>query len=61
MKYAWSLAKDFSFKAIEENLFVLKFSCPGYWRKVMEEGPWIFRGHAVLLEEYDGVTKPSKV
>jgi hypothetical protein len=29
MKYAWSLAKDFSFKAIEENLFVLKFSCLG--------------------------------
>lgn len=27
----------------------------------MDEGPWIFRGHAVLLEEYDGITKPSKV
>ncbi|XP_021303063.1 uncharacterized protein LOC8083790 [Sorghum bicolor] len=61
MKYAWSLAKDVSFKAIEENLFVLKFSCLGDWRKVMDEGPWIFRGHAVLLEEYDGITKPSKV
>lgn len=61
MKYAWSLAKDFSFKAIEENLFELKFSCLGDWRKVMEEGPWFFRGHAVLLEEYDGITKPSKV
>jgi hypothetical protein len=27
----------------------------------MEEGPWIFRGHVVLLEEYDGITKLSKV
>ena len=61
MKYAWGLAKEASFKAIEENLFVIQFSCLGDWRKVMDEGPWIFRGHAVLLEEYDGVTKPSKV
>ena len=61
MKYAWGMAKEASFKAIEENLFVIQFSCLGDWRKVMDEGPWIFRGHAVLLEEYDGVTKPSKV
>lgn len=61
MKYAWSLAKEVNFKAIEENLFLLQFSCLGDWRKVMDEGPWIFRGYAVLLEEYDGITKPSKV
>ena len=61
MNYAWSLAKDVSFKAIEENLLLLKFTCLGDWRKVMDEGPWIFRGHAILLEEYDGITKPSKV
>ena len=61
MKYAWNLAKDARFKAIEENLFVVQFSCLGDWSKVMDEGPWFFRGHAVLLEEYDGITKPSKV
>lgn len=61
MKYAWSLAKEVKFKAIEENLFQLQFSCLGDWRKVMDEGPWIFRGYAVLLEEYDGITKPSKI
>ena len=61
MKFAWSLAKEVRFKAIEENLFVVQFSCLGDWRKVMNEGPWIFRGNAVLLEEYDGITKPSKV
>jgi hypothetical protein len=55
------LANDVSFKAIEENLFVIKFFYLGDWRKVMDEGPWIFRGHAVLLEEYDGITKPSKM
>jgi hypothetical protein len=61
MKYAWSLAKDVRFKAIEENLFVFQFSCLGDWRKVIDEGPWIFRGNAVLIEEYDGITKPSTV
>jgi hypothetical protein len=61
MKYAWGLAKEVSFKAMEENLFVFQFSCLGDWRKVMEEGPWFFRGNIVLLEEYDGVTKPSIV
>jgi hypothetical protein len=61
MRYAWSLAKEVSFKAIEDNLFVLQFSCLGDWNKVMEEGPWIFRENVVLLEEYDGITKPSKV
>jgi hypothetical protein len=61
MKYAWGLAREVSFKAIGENLFVFQFSCLGDWRKVMEEGPWLFRGNVVLLEKYDGVTKPSTV
>lgn len=61
MRYAWSLAKEVRFKAIEENLFVIQFSCLGDWNKVMDEGPWIFRGNAVLLEEYDGITKPLMV
>jgi hypothetical protein len=29
IKYAWSLAKDVRFKAIEENLFMLQFFCLG--------------------------------
>lgn len=61
MKYAWSLAKDFSFKAIDENLFVLQFSCLGDWCKVLDDGPWLFRGNPMLLEEYDGIRKPSSV
>ena len=61
MKYAWSLAKEVKFKALGDNLFVLQFFCKGDWMKVMEEGPWIFRGNAVLIEEYDGVTRPSAI
>jgi len=39
MKYAWSLAKDVIFKAIDEDLFVFQFSCLGDWRKVLDDGP----------------------
>lgn len=61
MRYAWSLAKEVRFKALGENLFVLQFFCKGDWTKVMEEGPWIFRGNAFLVAEYDGVTRPSAI
>jgi hypothetical protein len=27
----------------------------------MQEGPWNFRGNAVIITPYDGVTQPSKV
>jgi hypothetical protein len=40
-KCAWSLAKEVKFKAIEENLFILQFSCLRDWHKVLDEGPWI--------------------
>jgi hypothetical protein len=42
-------------------MFVFQFSCLGDWRKVIDEGPWIFRGNDVLIDEYDGITKPSTV
>lgn len=59
--YAWGLAKKVSCKTIGENLFAFQFFCLGDWVKVMDEGPWIIRGYAVMLEVYDGVSKPSSV
>ncbi|KAL6659188.1 hypothetical protein ACP70R_003228 [Stipagrostis hirtigluma subsp. patula] len=59
MRYAWSLARDPDIKAFGANLFVCQFFCLGDWKKVMEEGPWLFRGNAMLMSEYDGVVKPS--
>ena len=49
MKYAWSLAKDVSFKTIDENLFVFQFLCLGDWRKVLDDGPWFFSGGMLCL------------
>lgn len=60
MRYAWSLARDVKFKVIGYNMFLLQFFCQGEWVKVFE-GPWLFRGNAVPIEEYDGITRPSNV
>lgn len=54
MRIAWSAAKEVTFKAKGENLFLVQFHCLGDWTRVMNGGPWIFRGAPVVLEEYDG-------
>uniref|UniRef100_A0ACD6ABP0 Uncharacterized protein n=1 Tax=Avena sativa TaxID=4498 RepID=A0ACD6ABP0_AVESA len=61
MRMAWNLAQEVKFRALEGNRFTIQLSCLGDWDKVMEGGPWTFRDHPVLLEEYDGFTKSSEV
>jgi hypothetical protein len=56
MRFAWSPAKEVKFQALEENLFTIQCSCLGDWIKLEEEGPWLFRQHAVIIEKYDGLT-----
>ncbi|KAM0848823.1 hypothetical protein ACQ4PT_054136 [Festuca glaucescens] len=61
MRSAWDLAKDVKIRVIEDNLFTLHFACLGDWEKVMDGGPWVFRGKSVLIAPYDGFTKPSTI
>lgn len=61
MRAAWDLAQEVKIRPLEDNLYTLQFSCLGDWERVMEEGPWNFKGNAVILAEYDGYTKPSEV
>jgi hypothetical protein len=35
--------------------------CLGDWKKVVHQGPWTFRGWAVLIEDYDGKEDPEKI
>ena len=49
------------FKPLEDNLYIVKFLCLGDWERVMHDAPWNFRGDAVLIMPYDGVTKPSTI
>ena len=45
---------------------IVQAFCLGDWKRIMEDGPWIFRGYALMLEKFDGSTTipreiPSKV
>ncbi|KAM0878449.1 hypothetical protein ACQ4PT_034860 [Festuca glaucescens] len=53
---AWTPAREVTFHAVEENLFVLQAHCLGDWNRVMLEGPWLFRGCALMVEPFDGTT-----
>jgi hypothetical protein len=61
MDVAWGLAKKWTIRPVEDNLFILQVSCLGDWNRVMNEGPWIFRQQGVMLEPYDGIADPKTV
>ncbi|KAM0851068.1 hypothetical protein ACQ4PT_052679 [Festuca glaucescens] len=66
MLAAWTPAREVSFHAAEKNLIVLQARCLGDWKRIMEEGPWLFRGCALMVEPFDGATMiptviPTKV
>ncbi|KAM0861604.1 hypothetical protein ACQ4PT_045783 [Festuca glaucescens] len=50
MRAAWNLAQVVKFRAIGENLFTIQASCLGDWERIVENGPWLFRNWAVLIE-----------
>ncbi|XBH89776.1 hypothetical protein VPH35_081604 [Triticum aestivum] len=53
MIFAWRLAHEPDIREADNNLFVVN--------KVMHQGPWIYRGLMVAIEEYDGKGKPDLV
>ncbi|KAM0859074.1 hypothetical protein ACQ4PT_047437 [Festuca glaucescens] len=61
MKAIWNLSKEPICREAGENLFVFQMHCLGDWKKVVHQGPWTFRGWAVLIEDYDGREVPEKV
>jgi hypothetical protein len=38
---------------MEPNLFVVQLHCLGDWTRVMDGRPWLFKGAAIVMEEYD--------
>ena len=61
MRAVWDLAQEVKLRPLEDNLYTLQFSCLGDWERVMEEGPWAFKGKTVVIELYDGYTRPSTI
>jgi hypothetical protein len=58
---AWNTAQEVTFRAIEKNLFLIQAHCLGDWKRIMEEGPWLFRDCALMVEEFDGATTVPSV
>ncbi|KAE8782657.1 hypothetical protein D1007_43923 [Hordeum vulgare] len=61
MMAAWNPALRVTWRRIDANLFSVQFNCLGDWNKAIHQGPWDFKGYAVILAEYDGFTNPEKV
>jgi hypothetical protein len=60
MRAAWNLAQVVKFRAIGENLFTLQASCLGDWERIVDNGPWLFRNWAVIIEPYDGLSRAEE-
>jgi hypothetical protein len=61
MRAIWNLSRDPACREAGENLFIFQMFCLGDWKKVVQQGPWTFRGWAVLIEDYDGCVDPEQV
>ena len=53
MKAAWNPARDVVWRRINSNLFSIHFNCLADWNKALHQGPWDFKGMALILAEYD--------
>jgi cytochrome c len=61
MRRAWRLRAEMSYKSLKDNLFIITFSNEGDYLFVLQGGPWLHRGDAILVAEFDGLTNPSMV
>jgi hypothetical protein len=57
----WELANDPKLREVDENLFTFRFFCLGDWKKVMNQGPWLFCKLMIMIAECDGLVKPKDV
>lgn len=42
-------------------MFIITFCAEGDFKFVLQGGPWLHRGDALLVVEFDGLTSPSNV
>uniref|UniRef100_A0A8R7TJA8 DUF4283 domain-containing protein n=1 Tax=Triticum urartu TaxID=4572 RepID=A0A8R7TJA8_TRIUA len=61
MRVSWDLTQPVETHPLEDKLYTLHFSCLRDCKQVMEGGPWIFKGDAVILAPYNGFSKPCTI
>jgi hypothetical protein len=54
MRFTWAPAQEVSFRDVEANRFLVQANCLGDWKKITEQGPWLFREQGLLIKKYDG-------
>ena len=61
MRGTWNPARDVIWRRINPNMFSIQFNCLADWNKALHQGSWDFRGSALIIQEYDGFSKPESV
>ena len=54
----WRFKRNFTFKVLAENLFLIEFEVANDKIRVLEGRPWDFEGNLFLVEDFDGRTSP---
>lgn len=60
MSRAWRLRADMNYKSLRDNLFIISFKSEGDYKFVLQGGPWLHKGDALLVAEFDGLTPPLR-
>lgn len=61
MGRAWRLRAEMSYKSLKDNLFIVTFNAEGDHKFVLQGGPWIHRGDALIVADFNGLLSPSMV
>jgi len=61
LKNIWKLAQGVVIRDLDSNLFVFQFLSEADINFVLNEGPWAFDGHLLLVKEWSGIEQPSEI
>lgn len=61
MNQIWSISKNALFRVTKNGLFIVQFASVRDRAKVLDERPWTFDQHRVLLDEIEGNVQPSDI
>jgi hypothetical protein len=58
----WGKKEVVPFRSLGENWFIVEFDSEKLWKRVLNGGPWRFRGgDAMIFVPYDGVRRTSEI
>lgn len=61
LKVAWRLGKGMVVRELDKNIFIFQFFSMMDKIKVMDGGPWSFRGYPLLLQQIEEGIQPSEI